>query len=214
MARQGGYEYWDARAHLFDESTARITSKETEALIDEWLLAIVRTQDTVLDLGCGTGRYSAAIAGSVMRVTAADRSPAMLDAAMRKLHKYKNVSLQQEDCFHTSFRNASFDAVIMGNLLHIVRSPARVVGECFRLLKPGGRLLAVDYTSKGMRLPAVLRMMFTILTTWGLPSTDNRVVTPEMLKQLASNAGFEAVEAELLGPSVKAVCLCARKPAE
>jgi ubiquinone/menaquinone biosynthesis C-methylase UbiE len=212
MVRQGGYEYWDARAQIFDESTERITSRETETLINEWLLANVNEHDSALDLGCGTGRYAAVIAGSAARVIAADRSPAMLEEARKKLCKHDNVSLRQEDCLHTSFDNEFFDVVVMGNLLHIVRSPERVVKESFRLLKPGGRLLAVDYTSKGMRLSAVLRMMLTILTTWGLPSTDNRIVAPDTLRGMASAAGFEAVEAELIGPTVKAVCLNARKP--
>ena len=66
--------------------------------------------------------------------------------------------------------------------------------------------------AKGMHLSAVLRMMVAILTKWGLRSADNRIVTPEMLRQMTSAAGFEAVEAELLGPSVKAACLSARKP--
>ena len=212
MARQGGYEYWDARARIFDKSTERIISEETEALIDEWLIAKVNAHDSVLDLGCGTGRYAAVIAGSAVRVVAADRSPAMLDEARKKLCGYDNVSLRKEEAFHTSFDDESFDVVVMGNLLHIVRSPEQVVEESFRLLKPGGRLLAVDYTSKGMSLLAVLRMMLTILTTWGLPSTDNRIVAPDTLRRMASAAGFEAVDAELMGPSVKAVCLNARKP--
>ena len=211
MKRIGGWEYWEDKAANFDKWNEKIVGHDTEHLLDGWLLPKITTADSVLDLGCGTGRYSVVIADAAAHLTSTDQSPAMLEEARKKLAEFRNVNVQREDCFATSFADASFDVVFMGNLLHIVSLPEDVVKEAYRVLKPGGRLLAIDYTSKGMSLPALARMIFSILTTWGLPSKDNQVVTPESVSQMAANAAFKVIESNLMGSSAKAVCLHAEK---
>lgn len=211
MKRNGGWEYWEEKAADFDRWNEKIVGRETESLLDRWLLTKITKDDSVLELGCGTGRYSILIAETEAQLTSADQSPAMLEETRKKLAGLENVCVRREDCFDTSFTDSAFDVVFMGNLLHIVKTPENAVREAYRILKPGGKLLAIDYTSKGMSGMAIARMVFTILTTWGLPSKDNRAVAPEDLRQMAVAAGFEIREAELLGQSVKAVCLHAEK---
>ncbi len=211
MARLGGHEYWDARAHGFDRWNDKIVAEQTERLIDRWLRERLDADASLLDLGSGTGRYADVVAPAVARVTATDLAPKMLAEARRKLSRHDNVEVRQEDSYATSFANESFDIVVMGNLLHIVAEPERVLAEAHRLLRPGGRLLAIDYTSKGMALRHVARMAFTILRTWGLPSTDNRIVDPDGISAMAQAAGFRVVSCALIGPKVKAVVLDARR---
>ena len=87
MTRKGGHEYWEERATSFDELQRHITGEETDREIERWLLDKMEDGDTVLDLGCGTGRYTAIIVDSVRHVTAADMAPAMLDEA-RKARRF------------------------------------------------------------------------------------------------------------------------------
>ncbi len=211
MKRIGGWEYWERKAHSFDRWNTRITEPKTERLLDEWLQSKLGAGDSVIELGCGTGRYTTVIAKTVAQVVAGDQSPAMLLEAQKKTANFKNVSVQREDCFGTTFPDTSFDVVFMGTLLHIVQLPERAVAEARRLLKPGGRLLAIDYTSNGMTFFAIARMAIAILTTWGLPSKDNQVVSPEDIRRMVADAGLNVKTCELLGPSVKAVCLQAVK---
>jgi ubiquinone/menaquinone biosynthesis C-methylase UbiE len=213
MARLRGYEYWDEKARSYDKWNEKIVGGgKTEELIDAWLLAQVHADDIVLDLGCGTGRYASVLAGAVAHVTAADMAPAMLEEAGKKLARFDNVSVQRQDCFRTSFGADTFDVLVLGNLLHVVTSPESVVREALRLLRPGGRLHTIDYTGSGMSPFALMRLMFRILTTWGLPSPDNQLVDTESMRRMVTDAGFQVTECVLLGDSTKAVCLQATRP--
>ena len=211
MIRKGGHEYWQERAGSFDEEQRYITGEETERTIDRWLLGKLEADDEVLDLGCGTGRYAATIADSVKHVTAADRAPAMLDETRDKVRHRDNVAVCQEDCFHTSFDDGAFNLVLLGNVLHIVSRPERVMQEAFRLVRPGGYVLAIDYTSTGMLVRARLKMIFRYLRTWGAPPSTGQTLAPGDLAELAEGAGFEVEESALLGMETKAACLHARK---
>ena len=212
MTRSGGYSYWERIAPNFDRFNDRIVGRETEEIIDRWLSDNLKPGDAVLEMGCGTGRHAETYAAKVSALTAVDQAPAMVELSRKRLESFENVAVLREDCFHTSFEDASFDAVVMGNLLHIVRPPEGIIKEAFRLLKPKGRLMAFDYTGKGMSPFALLLMMFRILTSWGLPSTDNRMVDPKMLGRMVSGAGFDVRESALVGPTNKAVLILAEKP--
>ncbi|MEU1053859.1 methyltransferase domain-containing protein [Streptomyces sp. NPDC005876] len=93
----------------------------------------------LLDVGCGTGivtrRLAAARSG--LRVTGVDLAPAMLRRAAGKLPG----RVVRADSRRLPFADGVFDAVSSVWLLHLVGSPdaARtVVGECARMLRPGG----------------------------------------------------------------------------
>src|SRR6059058_5052377 len=77
--------HWDrVRDELFGD---RFHLAALAALADsEWVIG---------DLGCGTGRVSAALAPFVARVVAVDQSAAMLQAARKRLHEFHNIDLRR-----------------------------------------------------------------------------------------------------------------------
>jgi len=99
---------------------------------------------TVGDLGCGGGQVSAALAPFVSRVIAVDESAAMLQAAKRRLHGVGNVELRRGELEALPIDDRRLDAATMMLVLHHVPEPARALAEVARVLKPGGRVLAVD----------------------------------------------------------------------
>jgi ubiquinone/menaquinone biosynthesis C-methylase UbiE/DNA-binding transcriptional ArsR family regulator len=99
---------------------------------------------TVGDLGCGTGQVSAAIAPFVSRVLAVDASPAMLQAAKKRLHQVDNVELRRGDLEAVPIDDTMLDAATLMLVLHHVAQPERALAEVARVLKPGGRLVIVD----------------------------------------------------------------------
>jgi len=96
----------------------------------------------VLDVGCGGGLLSEALAGEDAEVTALDLAPDLLKIA--RLHglesgrkvDYRQVSVEAL----ATEMPASFDAITCMEMLEHVPDPASVLHACATLLKPGGRL--------------------------------------------------------------------------
>lgn len=105
----------------------------------------------VLDLGCGAGHASFAIAGQVAQVTAYDLSNQMLDvvakaAQERGLH---NITTQQGYVEQLTFADESFDVVISRYSAHHWHDVGQALREAKRVLKPGGILIMMDVMSPG-----------------------------------------------------------------
>ena len=97
----------------------------------------------VLDVGCGAGLLSEAMAGEGARVTALDLSPELVEVA--KLHllesgRQVDYRLQSVEALAAEMPGA-FDAITCMEMLEHVPDPASVLQACATLLKPGGRLL-------------------------------------------------------------------------
>jgi len=96
----------------------------------------------VLDVGCGGGLLSEALAGEGARVTAIDLAPELIRVA--KLHRLESgvevdYRLQSVESLAVD-QAASFDAITCMEMLEHVPDPVGIVNACATLLKPGGRL--------------------------------------------------------------------------
>jgi 2-polyprenyl-6-hydroxyphenyl methylase/3-demethylubiquinone-9 3-methyltransferase len=96
----------------------------------------------VLDVGCGGGILSEALAAAGAAVTGIDLAPRVLEVARLHLHEsgrtvdYREVSVEAL----AAEAPASFDAITCMEMLEHVPDPGSVIGACAVLLKPGGRL--------------------------------------------------------------------------
>ena len=96
----------------------------------------------VLDVGCGAGLLSEALAGEGARVVALDLAPDLLKVA--KLHGLESgfevdYRLQSVESLATQMPG-TFDAITCMEMLEHVPDPASVIAACSELLRPGGRL--------------------------------------------------------------------------
>ena len=111
----------------------------------------------LLDAGCGTGSYSAVLVDYVGQVTAVDLNAEMLAVAKSKLPR--EVSIQRAAIDDLPFENASFDGVMVNQVLHHIadqpraRYPAlrKIFDEFAPGLKPGGRLSINTCTHEQLR---------------------------------------------------------------
>lgn len=98
----------------------------------------------VLDVGCGGGLLSEALAAAGAEVTAIDLAPGVLDVARLHLYEsglkvdYREISAEAL----AEQQPASFDAITCMEMLEHVPDPASIVEACARLLKPGGSWFA------------------------------------------------------------------------
>jgi ArsR family transcriptional regulator len=101
----------------------------------------------LLDIGTGTGRILALVAGRVGRGTGIDLSRDMLIVARANLQGagIANCQVRQADMYRLPWTEPSFDAVTVHRVLHYAEDPARVLAEAARVLRPGGRVIVVDF---------------------------------------------------------------------
>ena len=100
--------------------------------------------DTILEVGCGTGSVAIELAAHTKHVHALDLSEEMIRIARRKATAagVTNVTFHVGTVDDLSrFEPDTFDMVCAMNLLHLVEDRARVLAQCFELLRPGGCLV-------------------------------------------------------------------------
>jgi ubiquinone/menaquinone biosynthesis C-methylase UbiE len=102
---------------------------------------------SLLDLGTGTGRMLEMFGGEIERGLGLDLSLDMLLLARDRLERagLKNCSVRQGDIYDLPLADDSFDVVILHQVLHFLDDGARAIQEAARVLRPGGRLLVVDF---------------------------------------------------------------------
>ena len=120
-----------------------------EADIEAAILAQIQGQrfDRVVDLGTGTGRMLTLLAPYAKEAEGLDLSHHMLTVARANLNRaeVRNARVRQGDVSKTPFESNSADLVIVHQVLHYLEQPEAVISEAARILKPGGRLLIVDF---------------------------------------------------------------------
>ena len=104
------------------------------------IAALLRLGD-VLDVGSGDGAAASSIAPYCRALTCIDTSSRMIDAARARLSKFPHVQAQVADVHALPFAASSFDSVLMFHTLTYAEHPGGALGECARVLRPGGRLV-------------------------------------------------------------------------
>jgi ubiquinone/menaquinone biosynthesis C-methylase UbiE/DNA-binding transcriptional ArsR family regulator len=102
---------------------------------------------SLLDVGTGTGRMLELFGPEIERGLGLDLSLDMLQFARDRLDRagLKNCSVRQGDLYDLPLADDSFDVVILHQVLHFLDDGARAIHEAARVLRPGGRLLVVDF---------------------------------------------------------------------
>ena len=102
----------------------------------------------VLDVGCGTGAQACHLAAAVgARVVGITTSEVGVDAARARAAAAgveDRVRFEQRDGMANGFPDASFDRAWVLESSHLMRKRDRLVGECARVLRPGGRIALCD----------------------------------------------------------------------
>ncbi len=115
-------------------------------------MAGVRPGETALDLCCGTGDITLALAARGATVVGLDFSAAMLEVAQKRSRGNARVTFQRGDALQLPFPDNHFDIVTISYGLRNLANFEMALSEMLRVLKTGGRLLILDFGKPDNRL--------------------------------------------------------------
>ena len=141
--------HWGRRAAGFDADFGHSIRTTAERAAWDRILDLVvgggRGSLDALDVGCGTGFLSLELAGRGHRVTGIDFAPQMLAEARKKAAAQGvAVRFEEGDAEQLPFAEGSFDLVMTRHVLWTLPHPEQAIDEWIRVLRPGGRLAAMD----------------------------------------------------------------------
>jgi len=158
-------------------------------------LAQLAAGETVLDLGSGGGidvLLSAKRVGPTGRAYGLDMTDEMLALARENQRKsgIANVEFLKGEIEHIPLPDNSVDVIISNCVINLSADKDRVLGEAFRVLKPGGRLAVSDVVTRGVMPPEIRErvLLWVGCIAGALEEGDYRAKL--------TAAGFENVELE------------------
>ncbi len=150
--------------------------------------------DTILDLGSGTGRFACLINKkvSVKKYIGIDLSDIMIEQANRRCAKLENFSfIQGEIQKEIPFEN-EFDKVFISFVLHGFKQEDRIkiIENAFKALKPGGQFIILDYAEKDVdKSPLIIKYLIRKIEC---PLAEDFM--KRNLSAMLQNAGFAKFE--------------------
>ncbi|MDG2286576.1 MAG: metalloregulator ArsR/SmtB family transcription factor [Alphaproteobacteria bacterium] len=175
--------------------------------IDTTLKDVIERHPVIelLDIGTGTGRVLSLVGRHARVAIGIDNSRDMLDIARANLDRdgLRNCQVRHADMYRLPFTSDRFDLVTANMLVRYADDPSAVLAEGMRVLRPGGRMIIVDFAPHGL---AELRDEHA--HRWlGFSEAE--------MTRLLDNTGLESERPVYLEGDPLTVCVWeARKPAE
>ncbi|NOX94881.1 MAG: class I SAM-dependent methyltransferase [Alphaproteobacteria bacterium] len=184
-------KFWDRLAKKYAKQPIKDMQSYNQTM--DQTKAHLSKDDSVLEIGCGTGSTALLLAGSVEQITARDTSGKMVDIANAKAKDQQigNTTFAKGSVFDDALGEQSFNVVMAFNLLHLLEDMPSAIRRVNALLKPGGLFISKTVCMKGQGgfLPMILPVMQFI----GL-APYVRFLTSDELEGIVTNEGFEIIE--------------------
>ena len=174
-------------AHRYD--SARSLPSQTKTLWLDALKSSIPEQEVrkILDLGCGTGRFTAALGKAFdCSVVGVEPSSAMLNVAMSQ--NEPNVEWKHGQGENIPLENQAVDLVFMSQVFHHFVQPQQALREINRVLSPAGYLAIRNGTREHNKDLAWLKFFPDALEI-----EDKRTPSQQALKESVCGGSFELV---------------------
>ncbi len=160
-------------------------SKRADHLVS---IARIASDDTVLEIGCGTGLFTRLVyQRTKAKITATDLSEDLLEEAREK---FPEGNFMRDDAMNMQFASESFDVVFGSSILHHLNLK-KSAEEIYRVLKPGGRMV---FAEPNMLNPQIfIQKNIPIIKKWLGDSPDETAIVRWNYKKLLAQTGFKNV---------------------
>lgn len=168
-------------------------------------LVLLLEPGDVLDIASGDGVLAELLAPGARSITCLDISERVVEAGRRRLAAFEHVKFEKGDMHSLPVDDACYDTVLLMHALTYTRDPGTVINEASRVLRPGGKLLAVTLL-KHKHQKAVEPYNHV-----------NLGFTTRQLESLCADAGLQVQSCSISAiekrtPNFSVLALSARKP--
>lgn len=159
----------------------------------ERTLHCLRSADSVLEIGCGTGTTALRLAPHVSRMVATDLSGEMIAIAREKANAQAcpNAEFAIATPDRVPWPDGSFDALLAFNVLHLIAERVSALAHVRRLLKPGGLFISKTPCLAEMNL--LIRFAVPVMQLVGRAPYVSFFAAAELEGEIGA-AGFTIVE--------------------
>ncbi|MBE5798179.1 MAG: methyltransferase domain-containing protein [Clostridiales bacterium] len=184
--------FWDSVAGVYD-LFVNVVNRRTHVALRKIVANLIQPGDCVLECACGTGLLTEVIAQRCARLTATDFAPKMLARAKKNCAALGNITFEQADLTALAYSDGSFDAVVAGNVIHLLDEPKKALKELDRVCSPGGRLIIPTYMNRDGK-----GNTSGFATAIGKAGADfKRQFTVDSYRQFFLDAGYRDVSIQL-----------------
>lgn len=171
---------------------------------------LLRAEDRMLEIGCGTGSTALRLASDVMEITATDISSRMIEIAedKRVAAEATHLSFVQADATER-LPSAPFDVVTAFSLLHLVEDVPAVLRSVHDQLKPGGMFLSKTVCLGDASWP--IRIFVRALGAIGVAPPVTFLSRTDLSRALV-RAGFDLIECRFFGKGRLNPFIIAQRP--
>lgn len=162
--------------------------KEEYASIFDYTLGDIKNKK-ILDIGCASGISAILLGLRGGEVRGIDISPELIEQAKNLLKDTANdinIEFEVGDAEDLAVQDKSIDIVFFGGVIHHFPDKRKVIDECHRVLKKGGKILAIEPNYEDF----FQRLNWRIARKKNLLSLNEDLVRPTELCSLLKNKGF------------------------
>jgi 2-polyprenyl-6-hydroxyphenyl methylase/3-demethylubiquinone-9 3-methyltransferase len=189
------YDTYGSRWYTaFDDPVALLRAESK--VKTPWITTHLKKQkaSTVLDVGCGGGFLSNALAKENFSVTGIDLSAPSLEVA-RAFDHTQSVQYVRGNAYDLPFSESTFDAVTCMDFLEHIDCPEQVIRECARVLKPGGLFFFHTFNRNPVSWFVVIKLVeWLVKNTPPRMHVANLFIKPQELTTLCARNGLTVRE--------------------
>jgi ubiquinone/menaquinone biosynthesis C-methylase UbiE len=131
--KRGTMRHYDQQAAIYDR---QYLGEQNAKIEDALSITELKPNETVLDLGCGTGFLFQHINKTIRLLVGLDISSNVLREAKKRTKNLSNIALVRADADNTPFPDRTFDRVFAITLLQNMPDPLKTISEMKRVGKP------------------------------------------------------------------------------